>query len=100
MSAADLNMLQRPNDRLWRRRLVNRGMQLLCWLAAALAVFLLGVVLWSVAKRGAAALNQEIEACVRLAPLQYLWTYKRFRVRPPGCADLYRKARRGHPASP
>jgi len=51
-------------------------------------------------ERGAAALNQEIEACVRLAPLQYLWTYKRFRVRPPGCADLYGKPRRGPPASP
>lgn len=60
MSAADLTMLQRPNDRLRRRRLVNRGMQLLCWLAAALAVFLLGIVLWSVAKRGAAALNLDL----------------------------------------
>ena len=60
MSAADLSMLQRPNDRLRRRRLVNRGMQLVCWFAAALAVFLLGVVLWSVAKRGAAALNLDL----------------------------------------
>jgi len=50
-------------------------------------------------ERGALAMNQEIEACVRLAPLQYLWTYKRFRVRPPGCADLYRKPSRGRPAS-
>ena len=57
MSAADLSVLQRPNDRLWRRRIVNRLMELLAWLAAALAVFFLGVVVWSVAKKGASALN-------------------------------------------
>ena len=57
MSAADLNVLQRPNDRLRRRRLVNRGMELVAWLAAALAVFILGVVVFSVARRGASALN-------------------------------------------
>ena len=57
MSAADLSALQRPNDRLRRRRLVNRLMELLAWLAAALAVFFLGVVVWSVARRGASELN-------------------------------------------
>ena len=57
MSAADLSMLQRRNDRLRRRRLVNRGMELLAWLAAALAVLILGVVIWSVARRGASALS-------------------------------------------
>ena len=57
MSAPDLSMLQRPNDRLRRRRLVNRGMELLAWLAAALAVLILGVVIWSVAQRGASALS-------------------------------------------
>ncbi|TML54115.1 MAG: phosphate ABC transporter permease PtsA, partial [Actinobacteria bacterium] len=57
MSAADLSMLQRRNDRLRRRRLVNRGMELLAWLAAALAVLILGVVIWSVAQRGASALS-------------------------------------------
>ncbi len=57
MSAADQSMLQRPNDRLRRRRLVNRGMELLAWLAAALAVLILGVVIWSVAQRGASALS-------------------------------------------
>ena len=57
MSAPDLSMLQRPNDRLRRRRLVNRGMELLAWLAAALAVLILGVVIWSVARRGASALS-------------------------------------------
>ena len=57
MSAADLSVLQRPNDRLRRRRVVNRLMEVLAWLAAAAAVFILGVVIWSVAKRGAGALN-------------------------------------------
>ena len=57
MSAADLSVLQRPNDRLRRRRVVNRCMEALTWLAAALAVFILGVVVWSVAKKGASALN-------------------------------------------
>ena len=60
MSAADLSVLQRPSDRLGRRRVVNRGMEVLCWLAAALAVFILGVVLWSVAKQGASALNLDL----------------------------------------
>lgn len=57
MSAVDLTALQRPNDRLWRRRAVNRGMEVLAWLAAAIAVAILGVVVWSVAKRGASELN-------------------------------------------
>ena len=57
MSAADVSVLRRPNDRLRRRRVVNRVMEILAWLAAALAVFLLGVVIWSVAKRGASALS-------------------------------------------
>ena len=57
MSAADLSVLQRPNDRLRRRRLVNRGMEVVAWLAAALAVLILGIVVFSVARRGFPALN-------------------------------------------
>lgn len=41
-------------------------------------------------QQAARALNQDIEAVVRTAPHQYLWTYKRFRVRPPGSRGLYR----------
>ena len=55
-----MNSLQRPNDRLRRRRIVNRGMELLAWLAAAIAVALLGIVIWSVAKRGASAINLDL----------------------------------------
>jgi len=50
-------VLQRPHDRLLRRRAVNRGMELLAWLAAATAVFFLGVVIYSVAQRGASQLS-------------------------------------------
>ncbi len=37
----------------------------------------------------AAALNQGVEQCVRIAPEQYQWAYKRFRTRPEGEASLY-----------
>ena len=60
MSAGDLRVLDRPHDRLRRRRYVNRGMEIVAWLAAATAVALLAVVVWSVAKRGAAALNLDL----------------------------------------
>lgn len=60
MSARALSVLDRPHDRLRRRRYVNRGMEIVAWLAAATAVALLGVVVWSVAKRGAAALNLDL----------------------------------------
>ncbi len=32
----------------------------------------------------AARLNRGVEACVRLCPEQYLWSYKRFKTTPPG----------------
>jgi phosphate transport system permease protein len=60
MSTADPGVLRRPNDRLKRRRVVNRGMELLCWIAAVIAVFFLGVVVCSVAKQGASALNLDL----------------------------------------
>jgi len=47
-------------DRLPRRRAVNRLMELLAWLAAAIAVAILGVVVWSVARRGAGQLNLDL----------------------------------------
>jgi len=40
---------------------------------------------------GAQALNRGIEDAVNTCPEQYLWTYKRFRRRPLGMPDLYRK---------
>ncbi len=60
MSATDPSRLQRPHDRLLKRRIVNRGMELVAWLAAATAVAILGIVVWSVAKRGASELNLDL----------------------------------------
>lgn len=70
MSAADITTLHRPNDRLRRRRGVNRGMELLAWLAAAFAVFFLGFVVWSVAQRGGSQLSFDFltKAQVPFAP--------------------------------
>ncbi len=36
-----------------------------------------------------AALNQGVEAAIRTLPAQYLWTYKRFKTRPPDAPKLY-----------
>jgi phosphate transport system permease protein len=45
---------------LKRRRRVNRGMEVLAWLAAVIAVGILAIVVWSVAKRGASELNLDL----------------------------------------
>jgi phosphate transport system permease protein len=44
-------------DGLPRRRAVNRAMEALAWIAAAIAVGILGVVVFSVASKGASELN-------------------------------------------
>jgi phosphate transport system permease protein len=49
----------RPTASLRRRKLVNHAMEALATLAALAAVALLGLVVWAVAKRGAAALNKD-----------------------------------------
>lgn len=38
----------------------------------------------------AAALNRGVEACIRIAPEQYLWSYKRYRKPPAGVEDIYK----------
>ncbi len=60
MSAAGQSALHRPHDRLGRRRAVNWSMEVVAWLAAAVAVAILGIVVWSVAKRGASELNLDL----------------------------------------
>jgi len=42
-------------------------------------------------ERSAASLNRDVERCVRRLPQQYLWSYKRFRIRPPGTRSPYKK---------
>lgn len=52
--------LSGPNtrlDRLPRRRRVNHVMEALAWLSAAIAVAILGIVVWSVAQKGWSELN-------------------------------------------
>jgi len=60
VSSVEIPALARPNDRLRRRRLVSRGMELLAWLAAVIGVGILVVVVYSVARRGASALNLDL----------------------------------------
>ena len=60
MSTVEVVTLQRRNDRLRRRRIVNRAMEFLAWLAAAVAVAILGIVVWSVARRGAGAVSLDL----------------------------------------
>jgi phosphate transport system permease protein len=47
-------------DRLPRRRRINRVMESLAWLAAAVAVAILGVVVWSIARKGSSELNLDL----------------------------------------
>jgi KDO2-lipid IV(A) lauroyltransferase len=42
---------------------------------------------------GAAALNRDVERCVRETPEQYLWSYKRFRWQPDRSYDPYKAPR-------
>ncbi|MGH3007825.1 MAG: phosphate ABC transporter permease PstA [Gaiellaceae bacterium] len=60
MGAAEYSPLLRPRDRLRRRRLVNRGMEVAAWLAGAAGVAILGVMVWSVAARGASQFNWDL----------------------------------------
>ncbi len=54
----ELLLARSPNLR--RRRAVNHAMEALAWLAAAIAIAILGVVVYSVAQRGAGALNLDL----------------------------------------
>lgn len=40
----------------------------------------------------ATRINQLLEQAINQAPEQYLWVHRRFKTRPPGDADFYRKA--------
>jgi Kdo2-lipid IVA lauroyltransferase/acyltransferase len=43
------------------------------------------------AQADAQRMNAAIEAMVRQAPQDYLWTHRRFKTTPPGAADRYKK---------
>jgi phosphate transport system permease protein len=57
MSAQGLSGPVLRDDKLGRRKAVNRVMELLAWLAALIAVAILGIVVYSVGKRGWGELN-------------------------------------------
>ena len=60
MSTHSLTKAALRAEGLPRRRAINQLMELIAWLAAALAIAILGVVVWSVARRGAGALNLDL----------------------------------------
>jgi len=60
VSAAGLSGPRVRLDGLPRRRRVNRLMEVLAWLAAAVAIAILGVVVWSVASKGWSELNLDL----------------------------------------
>ena len=47
-------------NHLVRRKRVNMGMEALAWLAAAIAIAILGIVVWSVARKGWSELNLDL----------------------------------------
>lgn len=60
MSTHSLTKASLRGEGLPRRRAMNRLMEGLAWLAAAIAVAILGIVVYSVAKRGAPALSLDL----------------------------------------
>lgn len=60
MSAHDLTGPNLRLDRLPRRRRVNRLMEVLAWLSALVAIAILGILVFSVARRGWSELNLDL----------------------------------------
>lgn len=71
MSAHSLTKASLRAEGLYRRRAVNRLMELLAWFAASIAIAILGIVVWSVATRGASALNLDL---ITKTPVQFSLT--------------------------
>ncbi len=58
--------------------------------AAGFKLVFRDIVLQKAEPLSVSIMNRAIEASVRECPEQYLWSYKRFRTRPPGEEELYR----------
>ena len=71
MSAQGLSGPGLRLDRLPQRRRVNHLMEALAWLAAAIGVAILGVVVWSVASKGWSELNLDL---LTKSPIQFSLT--------------------------
>jgi phosphate transport system permease protein len=70
MSAIGASPLTRPNDRLRRRKAVNRIMEFLAMLAAAIGVAILVIVVYKIVQNGLSALNWDLftQPYIPLAP--------------------------------
>jgi phosphate transport system permease protein len=73
MSSVAPSPLIRRKDRLWRRKIVNRVMELLAMTAAAIGVAILGIVVYQIVRNGAAAINWDLftKGQIPLAPPGY-----------------------------
>lgn len=60
MSAVGASSLVRPNDRLRRRKVVNRAMEGVAMLAALIGVAILVAMVWKIARFGASELNWDL----------------------------------------
>ncbi len=59
-SRRDLTQANLRADGLPRRRAVNKLMEIIAWVSAAVAIAILGIVVWSVARKGAPALDLDL----------------------------------------
>jgi phosphate transport system permease protein len=60
VSTVGANPLSRPTDRLWRRKAVSRGFELLAMLAAFIGVAILGIVVYKIVQFGASQVNWDL----------------------------------------
>ena len=73
MSSVAPSPLIRRTDRLWRRKIVNRVMEVLAMTAAAIGVAILAIVVYKIVRNGAAAINWDLftKGQIPLAPPGY-----------------------------
>jgi phosphate transport system permease protein len=70
MSAMATSPLSRPNDRLWRRKVVNRGMETVAMLTAMIGVAILVIIVYKIIRLGASQINLDLftKSYLPLAP--------------------------------
>ena len=69
MSAIGASPLTRPNDRLRRRKVVNRIMEFLAMLAAAIGVAILVIVVYKIVRNGLPATWHSNTLCARFGEI-------------------------------
>jgi phosphate transport system permease protein len=70
MSSMATTPLSRPNDRLWRRKVVNRGMEVIAMLTALTGVAILVIIVYKIVQYGAGQINWNLftKSYIPLAP--------------------------------